>query len=78
MGHERERHRREQHEPTKLEGWLDAVIDELATPQKRPFEGMGEAQEPEVKAKPMEIHMTGSPEPEVAAVEDIPAGAERS
>jgi hypothetical protein len=30
-------------EPTKLEGWLDAVLDELATPQKRPFEGMTEA-----------------------------------
>jgi hypothetical protein len=29
-------------EPTKLEGWLDAVLDELATPQKRPFEGMAE------------------------------------
>jgi hypothetical protein len=29
-------------EPTKLEGWLDAVLDELATPQKRPFEGMTE------------------------------------
>jgi hypothetical protein len=27
-------------EPTKLEGWLDAVLDELATPQKRPFETM--------------------------------------
>ncbi len=27
-------------EPTKLEGWLDAVLEELATPQKRPFEGM--------------------------------------
>ena len=24
-------------QPTKLEGWLDAVLDELATPQKRPF-----------------------------------------
>ena len=33
-------------EPTKLEGWLDAVLDELATPQKRPFEGMGEATPP--------------------------------
>ena len=33
--------------PTKLEGWLDAVIDELATPTKRPFEGMGEATEAE-------------------------------
>jgi hypothetical protein len=30
-------------EATKLEGWLDAVLDELATPQKRPFEGMSEA-----------------------------------
>jgi hypothetical protein len=27
-------------EPTKLEGWLDAVLEELATPQKRPFAGM--------------------------------------
>lgn len=25
---------------TKLEGWLDAVMDELATPSKRPFGGM--------------------------------------
>jgi hypothetical protein len=31
------------HEPTKLEGWLDAVLEELATPTKRPFEGMTEA-----------------------------------
>jgi hypothetical protein len=29
-------------EATKLEGWLDAVLEELATPQKRPFEGMTE------------------------------------
>ena len=29
-------------EPTKLEGWLDAMLEELATPQKRPFEGMTE------------------------------------
>jgi hypothetical protein len=27
----------------RLEGWLEAVLDELATPQKRPFEGMTEA-----------------------------------
>ena len=46
--------------PTKLEGWLDAVIDELATPQKRPFEGMGEAQKPE------------APKPEIAVVEETP------
>jgi len=25
---------------TKLEGWLDAVLDELSTPEKRPFEGI--------------------------------------
>jgi hypothetical protein len=30
-------------QPTKLEGWLDAVLDELATPTKRPFGGMSEA-----------------------------------
>jgi hypothetical protein len=30
-------------EPTVLKGWLDAVLDELATPTKRPFEGMTEA-----------------------------------
>ncbi len=33
-------------EPTKLEGWLDAVLDELATPQKRPFAGTGQPIEP--------------------------------
>jgi hypothetical protein len=27
-------------EPTKLEGWLDAVMDELSTPEKRPFSRM--------------------------------------
>jgi hypothetical protein len=25
---------------TKLEGWLDAVMDELSTPEKRPFKGI--------------------------------------
>jgi hypothetical protein len=54
-------------EPTKLEGWLDAVIDELATPTKRPFEGMGEAQGPEEKAKPIEM-----PTPEVSEPEPEP------
>ena len=53
-------------EPTKLEGWLDAVIDELATPTKRPFEGMGEAEEPEA---PQPV----APEPEIAVVEETPA-----
>jgi hypothetical protein len=32
-------------EPTTLEGWLDAVLEELATPQKRPFGGIGDAPE---------------------------------
>jgi outer membrane biosynthesis protein TonB len=34
-------------QPTKLEGWLDAVLDELATPTKRPFQDMAETAEPE-------------------------------
>lgn len=25
---------------TRLEGWLEAVMDELSTPSKRPFEGL--------------------------------------
>ncbi len=25
---------------TELEGWLDAVLDELAEPEKRPFQGL--------------------------------------
>ncbi|MGA8218884.1 MAG: hypothetical protein WB771_09980 [Solirubrobacterales bacterium] len=54
-------------EPTKLEGWLDAVIDELATPQKRPFEGMGEAQGPEQKAEPMKLPVPDAPPPEPVA-----------
>jgi outer membrane biosynthesis protein TonB len=51
-------------EPTKLEGWLDAVIDELATPTKRPFEGMGgetEAETPRPEPVPEPEPM---PEPE--------------
>jgi hypothetical protein len=50
-------------EPTKLEGWLDAVIDELATPTKRPFEGMGDAPAAETPA-PVEVPDTSEPEPE--------------
>jgi hypothetical protein len=37
-------------EPTKLEGWLDAVLEELATPQKRPFESMGKSPAPKTSA----------------------------
>jgi hypothetical protein len=36
---------------TKLEGWLDAVLDELATPQKRPFESVGDAPPPQKPAE---------------------------
>jgi hypothetical protein len=27
-------------ESTRLDGWLEAVMDELATPEKRPFDGI--------------------------------------
>jgi hypothetical protein len=52
--------------PTKLEGWLDAVLEELATPTKRPFEGMSEGTEPAPEA----------PQPEIAVVEETPAEPE--
>jgi hypothetical protein len=53
-------------QPTKLEGWLDAVLEELATPQKRPFEGMGEAPpaEPEPETPEPEPEPELEPEPE--------------
>jgi hypothetical protein len=47
-------------EPTKLEGWLDAVLDELATPQKRPFEGMD-------TPPPEPVAASAPPEPEEPA-----------
>ncbi|HSD25628.1 MAG TPA: hypothetical protein VLB79_15010 [Solirubrobacterales bacterium] len=57
--------------PTKLEGWLDAVLDELATPQKRPFEGTDAppperpAEEPApVPARVADVAVARSPEPE--------------
>src|SRR5690242_14848911 len=60
-------------EPTKLEGWLDAVLDELATPQKRPFSGMTEAPAGTLadaftaKPKPVEEPAEEPPAPEVPA-----------
>ena len=55
-------------EPTKLEGWLDAVLDELATPTKRPFEGMGEpADETPAPPAPEPVEVpepTEAPEPD--------------
>ena len=50
-------------EPVRLDGWLDAVLDELATPEKRPFNGM--TSDPETEAPPAE--------PELEPVEDPPA-----
>src|SRR6476619_3791110 len=48
-------------EPVRLDGWLDAVLDELATPEKRPFNGI----KPDAEAPPAE--------PELEPVEDPPA-----
>jgi hypothetical protein len=65
-------------EATKLEGWLDAVLEELATPQKRPFEGM-DAPPPEPETPLPESPEPGTPEPETGAPEreesDEPAPA---
>ena len=62
-------------EPTKLEGWLDVVIDELATPTKRPFEGMTESTEHEVQPEVPEPEVSEPEvaEPQIAAVEETPA-----
>jgi outer membrane biosynthesis protein TonB len=57
------------HGATKLEGWLDAVLDELATPTKRPFEGMSEGTEPAPE-------QPEAPQPEIAVVEETPAEPE--
>jgi hypothetical protein len=69
-------------EATKLEGWLDAVLDELATPQKRPFEGMDApppepAQDPtpapaeEPKVKPVAEEAAAEPEPPAPVEEPV-------
>ncbi len=52
-------------EPTKLEGWLDAVIDELATPTKRPFQ-----EDSEPKAEQPVTQVPEAPQPEIAAVDE--------
>jgi hypothetical protein len=71
-------------EPTKLEGWLDALLEELATPQKRPFEGMTEtpadtvaeaassasAPEPAQKGPPVQQTEPEQPEAEEPQVEE--------
>jgi hypothetical protein len=56
--------------PTKLEGWLDAVLEELATPQKRPFESMDGPPEP-VPSPPVEApRVEALPSDEPAAEEE--------
>ena len=65
-------------EPTRLEGWLDAVLEELATPQKRPFGGMGNAppERPLAESPVPESPEPGTPEPETSKP-DEPEPAER-
>jgi hypothetical protein len=64
-------------EPTRLEGWLDAVLEELATPQKRPFGGMGEPQsEPSApELPPAQAASIETPPAEVPPAEAPPAEA---
>jgi hypothetical protein len=64
-------------EPTKLEGWLDAVLEELATPQKRPFEGMTETPadtlaEAALEPAPPEPGSVDEPPVESSQVEEAP------
>jgi hypothetical protein len=58
-------------EPTRLEGWLDAVLEELATPQKRPFGGMSET--PAAETPPAEAAPGEPPPIEPAPLEATPA-----
>src|SRR3954468_18407166 len=57
-------------EPTKLEGWLDAVLDELATPQKRPFGEMGETTDETPAPEAPEPVEVPEPDPTPAPVEE--------
>jgi hypothetical protein len=56
---------------TKLDGWLDAVLEELATPQKRPFEGMSDVppKPPVAETPEPESPEPGTPEPETSDAE---------
>jgi hypothetical protein len=62
-------------ETVRLEGWLDAVLDELATPEKRPFGGMD--QQPPASKTPPEVVPADAPPaepapPETTTVEEAP------
>jgi hypothetical protein len=61
-------------EPTKLDGWLDAVLEELATPQKRPFEGMGDPPAPATEPEPR-IAETPEPDPDEQVEEEVAPAA---
>jgi hypothetical protein len=68
-------------EPTKLEGWLDAVLEELATPQKRPFEGMTDTPADTLTSAPPKPapspppSVEGRPEPETPKAPESAAPA---
>ena len=53
-------------EPVSLEGWLDAVLEELATPEKRPFGGKKRDDTPVADAMQ-------APSTQPASVEQAPA-----
>jgi hypothetical protein len=62
-------------EAVRLDGWLDAVLDELATPEKRPFEAMAQPPESETPtAEPVPPDAPAAePAPlEATAVEEAP------
>ena len=66
-------------EPTKLEGWLDAVLDELATPQKRPFRDMTEEapeEMPPTETTPEPVLAKPEPEPVEPEPEAVSAESE--
>jgi len=57
-------------EAVRLEGWLDAVLDELATPEKRPFGGMDKP--PASETPPADAEPADAPPTEPAATETTP------
>jgi hypothetical protein len=69
-------------EATRLEGWLDAVLEELATPQKRPFAEIGQPTEPKpppefaaIAPSVEETPVAEAPGPEAPPVETAAAEA---
>ena len=60
-------------EAVRLDGWLDAVLDELATPEKRPFEGMTQAPAEEAQVEEEEAPIEEAPAEEAAPDPSTPA-----